>query len=237
MRAAERQSFSVFLFDRPDILSRRIPVRVICAALLGIAVQAGIIDRIAVSVGRRVITQTDLDRAIRVAAFQDGIEPDFSAARKRSTAQALIEQKLIQIELESSRYPLPNASELEPAIAQFKKQHFKDNAEYQAALAKYGITEQDFKDMLLWQRTLLLFVQVRFETGVQVSEQEVNEYFENTVKPAAEAAHPGQPISIDDFRGEIGRTLTGRHTDQQLDAWLREVRRRTDIVIHDEVLQ
>lgn len=214
-----------------------IKIRLFCAAALAVAAYGEIVDRIAVSVDRRVITQSDLDRAIRVAAFQDGVKADFSSARKHAVAQALIEQKLIQNELENSRYPLPDPAELAPAIERFKSEHFKDDAAYRAALAEYGITEQDFRDMLLWQRTLLLFVQVRFETGVQFTDAEVEAYFEKTVKPAAEAAHPGQPVSIEDFRDQIGRTLTGQRTDQQLDTWLRDVRRRANIVIHEETLK
>jgi peptidyl-prolyl cis-trans isomerase SurA len=210
---------------------------VIGVALLAAIAHGEIIDRIAVSVGRRVITQSDLFRAIRVAAFQDGVKADFTPAHKHAVAQSLIEQKLIQTELENSRYPLPDPAELAPAIERFKKEHFKDDAAYTAALAEAGISEQDFRDMLLWQRTLLLFVQVRFETGVQLTDQEVQEFFEKTVKPAAEAAHPGQPVSLEDFREQIGKTLTGQHADQQLDTWLRDVRRRTAIVVHEEVLQ
>jgi len=91
--------------------------------------------------------------------------------------------------------------------------------------------------MLLWQRTLLLFVELRFEAGAQFTDQEVQDYFEKKVKPAAEAAHPGQPVLVEDFRDQIGKALIGERTDQQLDAWLREVRRRTQIVMHTEVLQ
>jgi hypothetical protein len=212
----------------------------LCLALLLIAplrAPAEVVDRIAASVGLRVITQSDLDRAIRVAAFQDGVKLDFSPPHKQAVAQALIEQKLIQVELESSRYPLPDPAELVPAIERFKKQQFPDEAAYQASLAEYGITEQDFRDMLLWQRTLLLFVQMRFETGVQLTDQEVEEYFEKTVKPAAQAAHPGEPVTIDDFRQQIAKTLTTQRSDRQLDAWLRDVRRRTNIVVHEEVLR
>ncbi len=213
------------------------PIRIACALLAVLAANAEIIDRIAVSVDLRVITQSDLDRAIRVAAFQDGVKLDFSASRKHAVAQMLIEQKLIQIELENSRYPLPDPAELAPAIELFKKEHFKSDAEYNAALASYGITEQDFRAMLLWQRTLLLFVQVRFETGSQVSEQEIQEYFDKNVKPKAEAAHPGQPVTLEDFREQIEKTLSGQRTDQQLDAWLRDVRKRSNIVVHEEVLR
>ena len=204
---------------------------------MAMAAHGEIIDRIAASVGNRVITASDLDRQLRVAAFQDGVKPDFSPARKHAAAEAMIEQKLIQTELSNSRYPLPDPAELAPAIEQFKKEHFKDDREYRAALAEYGITEDDFKELLLWQRTLLLFIQVRFETGVQLSTQDVEDYFKKTVKPAAEAAHPGQPVTLEDYRDQIERKLTGQRADEQMDTWLRDVRRRTNVVLHEEVLR
>ena len=199
--------------------------------------RAEIIDRIAASVGNRVITASDLDRQIRVASFQDGVKPDVTPARKKATVNAMVEQKLIESELANSRYPLPDPAELVPAIEQFKKEHFKDDAEYRAALASYNIREEDFKELLLWQRTLLLFIQVRFETGVQVAAGEVEDFFAKTVKPAAEAAHPGQPVTLEDYRDQIERKLTGQKADREMDIWLSDVRRRTNIVVHEEVLR
>ena len=206
--------------------------------LLASLASAGIIDRIAVSVGNRVITASDLERQIRVAAFLNGVAPEFTAARKHAAAQSMIEQKLIQLELTNSRYPLPDPAELVPVIEQFQKDHFQgDQPKYLAALAAAGITEADFKELLLWQRTLLLFIQVRFETGVLLSSEDVEKYFQETVKPAAEAARPGQPASLEEYRDQIERTLTGQRADKEMDTWLRDVRRRTEIVIHEEVLQ
>jgi hypothetical protein len=218
-----------------------VPIRLLgafgVALAMAPAARGEIVDRIAASVGNRVITASDLDRQLRVAAFQDGVKPDFSPARKRAAMEAMIEQKLIRAELANSRYPLPDPAELAPLIEQFKKEHFKDEAQYRAALAEYGIAEEDFKELLLWQRTLLLFIQVRFETGVQLGAGDVDEYFLKTVKPAAEAAHPGQPVSLEDYRDQIERTLTGQRADKQMDIWLREVRKRTNVVVHEEVLR
>jgi parvulin-like peptidyl-prolyl isomerase len=207
------------------------------AMAMAMTVRGEIVDRIAASVGNRVITASDLDRQLRVAAFQDGVKPDFSPARKQAAVQAMIEQKLIRTELANSRYPLPDPAELAPLIEQFKKEHFQDEDGYRAALAEYGITEEDFRELLLWQRTLLLFIQVRFETGVQLGAGDVEEYFLKTVKPAAEAAHPGQLVSLEDYRDQIERTLTGQRADKEMDIWLREVRRRTNVVVHEEVLR
>ena len=212
---------------------------VLAVALLAVTLPAPaeIIDRIAVSVGNRVITETDLNREIRVAAFLDGVKPDFSPAGRRATAERMVEQVLIRRELEISRYPVPTAAEVAPVLAAFQKEHFPNEGEYQRALADYGITDRDVKDLLLWQRTLLLFIEVRFQSGVQVSGQDIQEYFDTVVKPAAEAAHPGQPIGLEDYRDRIEQTITGQRADREMNTWLKEARNRTEIVFHDEVLR
>ena len=147
----------------------------------------------------------------------------------------MVEQKLIQRELSNSRYPLPDPAELLPEIDEFKTGRFKDEAEYQRTLGEYGITQQDFTDLLLWQRTLLLFIEARFETGAQITDQEIQDYFEKTDKPAAQLAHPGQEVNQEDYREQIEETLAGKRADQQLDIWLKEARKRVEIVYHDEV--
>jgi hypothetical protein len=209
----------------------------ILALILALPAFADIIDRIAVSVGNRVIAVSDLDREIRVAAFLDGVQPDFSPAAKRATAERMIEQKLIRRELETSRYPVPDASEVEPVLAEFREQHFKDDDEYRRAVTERGITEQDVKDELLWQRTLLRFIEVRFRPAVQVSDQEIQDYFEQVVVPAARVAHPGEPVVLEDYRSQVEEKLSGQRVDKEVDTWLKESRKRNEIVIHEDALQ
>jgi hypothetical protein len=83
------------------------------------------------------------------------------------------------------------------------------------------ISEQDILDVLLWERTLLQFIEIRFESGVLVSEQEVAEHARQKGLAGADAE----------------RSLISSRADQQLDQWLREVRRRTPVIVHQEVLQ
>lgn len=194
---------------------------VIAVGLLAFAARAEIIDRIAVSVGNRVITQSDLERQIRVIAFQNGVKPDFSTANKHAVADKMIEQKLIQKELENSRYPLPTPADLQPAIDDFKKAHFPDRSSYEKALNEYGITEQDLLDVLLWERTLLAFIEIRFESGVLVSDQDIADHArEKQLTPAA-----------------AERALIGIRADQQLEQWLRDARRRSPVITHEEALR
>lgn len=207
------------------------------ALLCAFPAAADIIDRIAVSVGNRVITATDIEREIRVVSFLDGTQPDLSPASRRATAEKMVEQKLIQHELDTSRYPRPEPSEIEPILAAFKAAHYASDEDYRRALASYGITDQDVRDELLWQRTLLRFIGIRFRPGVQVSDQEIQQYFDQQVAPAAKAANPGKPVSLDDYRAQIEEKLTGDRVDQEMNRWLNLARQRNEIVFHDEVFQ
>jgi peptidyl-prolyl cis-trans isomerase SurA len=186
--------------------------------ILVIPLRAEIVDRIAMSAGNRVITRSEIDREIRVTAFQDGVTPDFSPANRRAIAEKMVDQKLIQRELETSRYPLPTAAELTPAIEEFKRTHFPDDAAYRKALADAGITEKDLLDVLLWERTLLRFIELRFESGVLLSDQEVGEYAKEKNLSSADAE----------------KQLISARADQQMEQWLRDARKRTPVIVHEE---
>jgi hypothetical protein len=234
MQRAEREPLSIFLLDRTDVLrlACSIPVLVLAGGL-----HAEIIDRIAISVGNQAITTSDVDREIRVTAFLNRNEPDFTPAARRATADRLVEQRLILRELENSRYPAPAASEVDPILDKFKKDNFSGEEDYAQALARRGIRDQQVRDELLWQRRLLLFIDVRFRPAVQVSDREIEDYFHQTVEPAAQAAHPGQPVTLDEYRDQIEEKLTGDQVDKQMTAWLERARERSQVVVHPEAFQ
>jgi peptidyl-prolyl cis-trans isomerase SurA len=212
--------------------SYSIPLFLVAAALHG-----EIIDRIAVSVGIQAITSSDIDREIRVTAFLNRAQPDFSPAARRTTADRLVEQRLIQRELENSRYPEPAADEIDPTVEKFKKDNFATPEDYFRELVERGITDREVRGELLWQRRLLVFIDVRFRPSVQVTEQDIEDYFHKTVEPAAEAAHPGQPVILDEYRDQIEEKLTGDQVDKEMNTWLTSARQRTNVVYHPEVFQ
>jgi hypothetical protein len=211
--------------------------RSISLLLLAAGMHAEILDRIAVSVGNQAITTSDIDREARVTAFLNRTQPDLSPAARRATADRMVEQRLILRELENSRYPGPAASEIDPVLEKFKKDNFRNEEDYAQALSRLGITEQEVRDELLWQRRLLMFIDVRFRPSVQVSDQEVEDYFHKTVEPAARAAHPGQPVTLDEYRDQIDDKLTGDQVDKQMSAWLQRAKERALVTYHPEAFQ
>jgi peptidyl-prolyl cis-trans isomerase SurA len=209
-----------------------------CSLLLAWPACAVIVDRVAVSVGNSVITESQIELAIRVTAFLNGETADFGPEAKRQTADRLVDQLLVRNELVLSRYPLPPSNAWKRLFDRIEKQRFHGSeAELNAALAKYRLTEQELKKQFEWQITFLRFVDARFRPGVQITDQEVQSYFEKTVAPAAQKAHPGEQVSLDDYRDRIERILTQRRVDQQLDQWLKETRARTSIKYREEAFQ
>jgi peptidyl-prolyl cis-trans isomerase SurA len=208
-------------------------ILLLCAA----AVDAETIDRVAVAVGNRVITSSDVDRQVRVSAFLSGAKPELTPEARRRAAEAMVDQKLVARELETARYPEPDPSELDAAFQEFKNSYFPSDADYRRALADYGLTEAEVKEQLLWQRRFLSFVSVRFRPAVQVSDQEVRDYFEKTVLPAARASNPDATFTLEEFRDQIVAKLTGDRVDQQIAQWLADMRSRTEIVFHEEAFR
>ena len=210
---------------------------VLLLAALPSLLTAEIVDRIAVSVGNAVITTSDLDRQIRLSAFLSGTTPVFTAAAKRQMADRMVEQALIRKELESSRYPVPTLQEIEPEYQAFRARHYPDPAVFAQALQKAGITEQDLKQELVWQQAFTQFLDVRFRPGAQVTDADIEKYFNDVVAPLARQAHPGQPVNLADYRHEIEAKLSGDRANDEMDRWLTEVKRRTQIVFHDEAFR
>ncbi len=206
------------------------------AILLASLLAAEVIDRIAVSVGNRVITEADLDRELRITAFLNRSKLDFSPANKRETASRLVDQALVRNELEAARYPAPTAAETSAALAE-EKAALGGDAAYRKALVDYGISEDDLKARLAWQWMLVRFIDIRFRPGVQISDADLEKYFDEHLRAAWVAAHPGQTPTLEAYRDAAEKALTGQEADQQVEQWLKEARRRTRIQYREEVFQ
>ena len=198
------------------------------ALLVSAVLHGETIDRIAVSVGNRVITTSDIERQIRVSAFQSGVKPDLSSVSRKTMADRLVEYTLIRRDIENAHYPVHEASEIEPALAEFKKKYYPAEQAYRAALSEYGITEDDLKEFLLHERTFNAFIEVRFRPAVQVTDEEIQAYFTKNFPAGA---------SFDENRDKIEQILIGERVDQELNRWLAEARKRNEVVYHAEALQ
>jgi len=206
-------------------------------SLLITVARAEIIDRIAVTLDNQVITASEIALEIRLTAFLNGDPLDFSVAARRKAANRLIEQKLVRKEIQVGRYVSPSPQEVGPMLKGVQAQRFHGEEEYRQALAKYGITEDELKTHLLWQLTLLRFIDLRFRPGVVVSDAQIQAYFDaNRDKLESQPGH-SKKLTLDDVRSDIREILMAQGADKQLDEWLAEARKRARIEFHQEAFQ
>jgi hypothetical protein len=80
--------------------------------LLSFLLSAKVLDRIAIVVDNRVITETQLDEELHLTAFLNRQPVDTSADARRAAADRLVEQELIRREMRLSQYPPPSGDEV-----------------------------------------------------------------------------------------------------------------------------
>ena len=107
--------------------------RLLLVLLMGLVLgRAEIVDRIAATVGSEVIAESQVEEQIRISAFINGTEPDFSVENKRKVLDNLIEQVLIRREIEFTRFPAPKPEEVQPLLKQVKDRFPGDDAWHDA---------------------------------------------------------------------------------------------------------
>jgi hypothetical protein len=196
---------------------------------------ADIIDRIAITVGNQVITDSQIDDEIRITAFLNRDKADLSAAGKKIAAARLIEQALIRREMDLSHYPLPEPADAAKSLESVKSM-YSSAKEFQDALQSYAITDDDLVRRLLWQLTLLRFIDYRFRPGIQIPPSDVQAYYRQQVFEWQQKGIKPIP-TLDESRDRIEEILTEKRIDQALDQWLEESRKQVMIRYLDPALQ
>lgn len=190
--------------------------------LLPLLAPAEVVDRIAVTVGKQVITESDLIRDLRVDAFLDRKAVDLTPEAKRKSAQRLVDQILILREAEESHLTLAAPGDADRLVAA-EKSKFASEREYQAALAKYGVTEADLSEHLLDGLRELRFTDLRFRPQVQVSDADARQYYDKLTADWRSAGRPTIP-SFEESRAQMEQLLSEQRTMSALDDWLEMTR-------------
>lgn len=185
-----------------------------------------IVDRVAVTVGDKIVTDSEIDLRIRLAAFQNDEKADFSLASRRKAVQELIDQRLIDHEMDLGHYPRLDAKGQNTLLDQYAAQNYhSDSAAMAKALADSGLTPQELGEDLGRQSDLLTFLNLRFRPAVDVTDQDVDRYLNEHVSDGAwqQAGAPAQ------LRAQIEQKLTSQRSEKELDLWLEDQHKRTKI--------
>lgn len=208
----------------------------VALVLAGGVTNAEIIDRIVATVGSSVVTESDVILHLRVRAFLDGDPLDLSLRLQRQAVDRLVDQALIRREVEISRYASPDMADVDAMLRDVRKPRMESDDSYARELAKYGITDEQLHQTLVWQLTLLRFIDYRFRPGIQVSEADIKEWYQQEVAARATAERK-QPPALEDSRDAIEKILTNRRVDEALNRWLEQTRMQVPVTVREEVFR
>jgi hypothetical protein len=198
-------------------------------------VQGEIIDRIAISVGNQVITEGQVNEEIRLTDFLNHEKLNLDVTERKKAAGRLIEQALVKRDLELSRYPLPSPTDADASLHDVKTSYSSESL-YQQTLQEYQLDEDALKRRLLWQLTLLRFIDYRFRPGIQIPDADIKAYYDQELDTWKQQSIQQIP-TLEDSRTRIEEILTERRIDQALDAWMGETRKQVTINYLDETLK
>jgi hypothetical protein len=210
-------------------------IRCFPVALLLMAGHAEILDRIAVTVGKHVISEGDVVLDLRIAAFLDQKSAEINGEQKRKAADRLVDQYLLLQEASTSRQILPTAADAQPLLDQVKSQ-YSTETEYRAALTRYGVSEPQLSKHLLDGIRALRFTDLRFRPEVQLSDDDLHEYYDS-MAVQWRRANPAQVPTFEASRDQIEKLLTDQRVTQALDRWLGTTRSDTQILYKEDVFK
>jgi hypothetical protein len=173
---------------------------------------ADVVDRVAIVIDKKVITESEVVDDLRLTEFINLQPIDLNPVARRDAAEHLVDQELIRREMENGAYTPPPAAQGDALVRKFRQEHFPSLPAYHAALEKYGVTEDQLKQRLLWQQAAIQFTDFRFR-AVQPEQGS-----ESADRAASETAAPAS-------------------VDQQMDAWLKQARGSTKITFKPEAFQ
>ncbi|MDE0262290.1 MAG: hypothetical protein OXJ37_07805 [Bryobacterales bacterium] len=205
------------------------------ALLAGVAMAAAtpraeIVDRVAAIVGSEAITLSQVRTQMNVVALLDESEPAGLESGGRAALEALIDRRLAMQDLALTPFLLAPPDEVEGPLRALRGRTFAGGRDFPAALAHYGLTEDDCRAFFRERASFERYVSFRFKTGQDVSPGAIEAFYRDEY--SAGQAALGAPIEpLESVRSSILDILAERQANRLLEQRIMELRALTRIEI------
>jgi len=197
--------------------------------LLAIALPAragDVLDRIVATVNNHIILQSEWQDAVRYEAFVSGRALDqVNFADRKTALDHLIDQELLREQMRSSGFPHASSEEVQNTIQEIRKRYAtaESEAQWQAALQRYGLTESELKKRVTLQVDLMGLVDARLRPNVIIDSKSIESYYNQELLPQLRQSGAEQ-VPLAEVTPKIKELLTQQKMNQMLVAWLQDLR-------------
>ncbi len=201
-----------------------------------------VLDRAVAVVNKHVILASDLDDEIRLSVLDPNTVLQVEITRQQALDQlisrALIEQQIRQQDIEAIEPPQSEVDarlhEIRTELPVCARQNCASDAGWKAFLAAHGLTAERVESYLRYRLEILRFIEQRFRQGIQISPQQIETYYHDTLMPQYA---PGETIPpLAQVAPRIQEILLQQQVNQLFDNWLTDLRRQGDVEVLDSDL-
>ena len=202
-----------------------------------------VIDRVVAVVNDRPILSSDLHEEMLLSVLEPS-ETERGTESPQEALQRLISRTLIrqQIRQEDVHSVEPTDEEVQQRIAEIRKvlplcvqDHCTTDAGWEVFLATHGLTQARVRSYVRGRMQILRFIEMRFRQGIQISQQEIETYYHDSLVPQYQK---GQPVpALDVVAPRIQEILLQQQVSEMFGGWLDSLRKQGEVEVLDPSLE
>ncbi len=202
-----------------------------------------VLDRVVAVVNNHAILASDIDEEIRLSVLDTARSGESELTRQRALDQlisrALIQQQIRRNDLQNAE---PKQDEVNERVAEIRKelpecvhQNCASDAGWKAFLAAHQLTPERVAAYFRYRLEILGFVEQRFRSGIHISQQDLENYYRNTLLPQYK---PGEEVpTLEKVSPRIEEILLQQQVNGLFDEWLTNLRNQGDVEVLDPSLE
>lgn len=210
------------------------------AASSAAAAQPIELDHVVAMIGSNVLLQSDVEQEMHLSALEPlrvlpGQNTPDSALRRLVDRTLILEQMRQQQQTTTT-----SAVEVRKSLAELKRQipacerfHCETEAGWQQFLQSNGLNEPMVEDRWSQRLAMLRFIDLRFRSGIRISQEQIAAYYQKTLVPALEKDHQKAP-PLADLSPRIQEILLQQQVSGLFQDWLSSLRDQGNVEIVDQ---
>jgi hypothetical protein len=179
-----------------------------------------LLDRVVARVNNYAITLSDVNAALGVGV----IEAPEGADREGTAIERLIDRQLVLSEVARFAPPEPDAAAVDREVAAMRA---RAGARLPAVMQATGLDEPRLRDIARDTLRIQAYLNQRFGTTVQVSEDEVSRYYQGH---ASEFTRDGRLIPFVEAEPAARQRAAAVRRDATILQWMTDLRQRVEVV-------
>jgi hypothetical protein len=184
-----------------------------------------LLDRVVARVDGYAITLTDVQAALGLGIIQTPAGADPIEAG----TQQMIDRQLLLAEVQRFPPPEPNPMTVDRVVERLK---MTAGARLADLMRSTGLTDARIRDIARDELRIVDYLDQRFGTTVQVSDEEVARYYR---EHEAEFTRGGDVTPFDEAESVARQRASSERRRATIDQWLRDLRSRADVAVNPSV--